>query len=252
MRELLFLGGNGHCAARLDLAVAALDRAGGPFRLVNVPYAGFEGRPRAASLDQFLDSIDTSIASLAGAESRDTIYATGIGGLFAIALRARGAIAHIPILMQAPVLWGLERRWFPWFMRRGLWRLFPRLLRSQRFQARFGRTKFTRPIPAPMLATFFRGYQQCEATTDFFHWLTPAFLRDLEREVAARPNCLDRISFWWGGRDAVVSIDELKVTERALGRTWPVRTIPDWGHYPMIDEPDEWVRNLADELASAS
>jgi pimeloyl-ACP methyl ester carboxylesterase len=255
MRRVLFLGGNGHCSDRLEPAQSALDRAGRPFELLGVPYPGFEGRPRTSSFDAFLDSVGESIHELSGlpdqGEANPTIYATGIGGLFAIALRARGAIIESPILMQAPVLWGLERRLFPWLMRRGLWRLFPRIIGSRRFQNRFARTKFThRPTPE-MLKVFFDGYQSCEATTDFFHWLTPSLLRDLEREFSVRPKSLERIRFWWGGRDAVVSLSELRVTERALGRTWPVRQFPEWGHYPMIDDPDGWVRSLADELATA-
>jgi pimeloyl-ACP methyl ester carboxylesterase len=244
MKRVLFLGGNGHCAARLGPARAA----GTPFELVDVPYPGFEGRPRVSNFEAFLDAVQQFVAPHA---REALIYATGIGGLFAVALRARGAITQTPILMQAPVLWGLERRWFPWFMRRGFWRLFPSILRSRRFQRRFAGTKFTR-VPTPkMLAAFFDGYQRCTATTDFFHWLTPALLRKLERELAAIPGSLDRIRFWWGGRDAVVSTDELRVTEQALCHKWPVHEFPHWGHYPMIDEPDEWVRSLSDELAAA-
>jgi pimeloyl-ACP methyl ester carboxylesterase len=160
-------------------------------------------------------------------------------------------IFDIPITMQAPVLWGLERRWFPWLMRRGLWRLFPPVLRLRRFQRRFARTKFTRPPSPEMLTAFFAGYQRCTAAADFFNWLTPVLLRKLDRDLTARPGALEQIKFWWGGRDAVVSLDELRVTERALRHTWPVREFPEWGHYPMIDEPDEWVRSLGDELAAA-
>jgi pimeloyl-ACP methyl ester carboxylesterase len=246
--RVLFLGGNGHSGERLGPARAALAKLGDPFELVDVPYPGFDGRPRASGFEEFLDAVHGFVAAHTN-ESR--IYATGIGGLFALALRARGAIIDIPIIMQAPVLWGLERRWFPWLMRRGLWRLFPLILRSRRFQRRFARTKFTHPPSPEMLDVFFAGYQRCTATTDFFHWLTPALLRRLEREITAKPQALERITFWWGGRDAVVSLDELRVTERALCHKWPVREFPQWGHYPMIDEPDEWVRSLRDELAAA-
>src|SRR5262245_57674104 len=248
VNRVLFLGGNGHCAARLGPAREALARTGNPFELIDVPYPGFEGRPRERALESFLDRIG-EFTNLHANEAM--VYATGIGGLIALALRARGTHATTPILMQAPVLWGLERRWFPWLMRRGLWRLFPMVLRSLRFQRRFARTKFTRPPTLELLAAFFDGYQLCEASTDFFHWLTPALLRKLERDLAATPDSLDRINYWWGGRDAVVSTEELRLTELALGRTWPLRMFPHWGHYPMIDEPDEWIRSLGDELAAA-
>jgi hypothetical protein len=30
---------------------------------------------------------------------------------------------------------------------------------------------------------------------------------------------------------------------------WPVRRFATWGHYPMLDDPDGWVRALDDVLA---
>src|SRR5436305_14698621 len=129
--QVLFFGGNGHCAARLDPGRAALARLGQPFELLDVPYPGFEDRPGARDFETFRDVVCEFVVP----RTRDSmIYATGIGGLVALAVRARGGAMLTPIVMQAPVLWGLERRWFPWLMRRGLWRLFPLVLRSRRFQ----------------------------------------------------------------------------------------------------------------------
>src|SRR5688572_26058303 len=78
--RVLFFGGNGHGAARLDPALRALaalpER---PFELVSVPYPGFERRPRAASFDAFLAA--TADAASALAAPRTCVYGTGIGGL---------------------------------------------------------------------------------------------------------------------------------------------------------------------------
>jgi hypothetical protein len=49
-----FLGGNGHGAARLDAARRFLPP---DLDLVDTPYPGFEGRPRAASFEAFLDAV---------------------------------------------------------------------------------------------------------------------------------------------------------------------------------------------------
>ena len=54
-RHVVFLGGNGHCAARLASARAALVREGVP--LSEARYPGFEGRPRAGDLDTFLQAV---------------------------------------------------------------------------------------------------------------------------------------------------------------------------------------------------
>ena len=62
---------------------------------------------------------------------------------------------------------------------------------------------------------------------------------------------LAEVRIWWGGRDTVVDLEEVRVTERALRVTWPVTIFPTWGHYPMIDQPEEWADALRDALAPA-
>jgi hypothetical protein len=247
-RQVLFLGGNGHAAARLAPACAALEVAGQPFDLRDIQYPGFDGRPRAATFDQFLDGIAAQITS----DDGTFLYATGIGGLIALCLRSRGVARNLQLLLQAPILWGLERRWFPWLMRFGLAPLIRPLFRLPVFQRRFVRKHFLGP-PSPEVQTaFFDGYQQCSAVADFFDWLTPALLRQLEREFAARPTARDNIRVWWGGRDAVVTLAELEATPPQVRADWPVREFANWGHYPMIESPDEWIEALTHELAAVT
>jgi pimeloyl-ACP methyl ester carboxylesterase len=248
---LTFLGGNGHCAARLFAARACLPAG---VDLIAVPYPGFEGRQRAANLEGFLTAITDHLRS-AGPH---LVYATGIGGLLALCLRARGALAGVPILLQGPVLWGLERRMMPRLMRFApmQWAL-SRVFASAAFQRRFVGKYFTRAPDPETAAAFFAGYAQCSALPDFFAWLTPALLRSLETALAGRPEALADIRIWWGGRDAVVSPRELEWTVSALGpmsesvARWPVRMFPEWGHYPMIDTPAEWAQEVAGALAAA-
>ncbi len=67
-RRLIYLGGNGHCAARLGPARDSLSRLAAkgamvPFDLTDVPYPGFEDRPRALDFEAFLKSVSGSIAA---------------------------------------------------------------------------------------------------------------------------------------------------------------------------------------------
>lgn len=244
MKRVVFLGGNGHCAARLAPARAAL---GDSLELIEPPYPGFEGRPRADSYAAFLDAVAPS------GNGATLIYATGIGGLFALSLRARKLWRDVPLVLQAPVLWGLEHRLMPKLMRLGLANFaFRHVFESRWFQRRFLRTKFEKPPAGDFGEAFFAGYRACSAAADFFRWLTPALLRQLERDFAADPAALAKISVWWGGRDPVVSLQELRWTEAALHVQWPVRVFPAWGHYPMIDAPAEWAGELQHAVAAAS
>lgn len=182
------------------------------------------------------------------------IYATGIGGFVALSLRTRGELAATPIVLQAPILWGLEHRWMPRLMRlRPARSALRKVFAAPAFQRRFIRRYFIRRPDDKTAAAFFDGYARCAAAPDFFAWFSPALLRSLERNLAARPAALERIEVWWGGRDRVVTLRELEWTKRALGLAdrWPLRIFSGWGHYPMIDEPASWASALTDAVANA-
>lgn len=246
--HVIFLGGNGHCSGRLERARRALAERGAPFDVLDVAYPGFEDRPAASGLESFLDVVGDRIAS-AAAGSRPWLYATGIGGLVALCLRARGSHVDLPLLLQAPVLWGLERRLMPRLLRRlPAGPLLRVLFGSAAFQRRFARRHFTRAPEAVGLRAFFDGYARCAALADLFAWMDPALLRRLEARLRGRPELLSMVEVWWGGRDTVVALEELRWTEQALGLTWPLRIFPDWGHYPMIDAPHEWIDALRDRV----
>jgi len=242
-------GGNGHCPARLDGAREALARRADAPALIDVPYPGFEGRAPSRSWDAFLDDVGRFCESDGG--RAEAGYASGIGALIALSLRARGGLVGRPLTFQGPVLWGLETRAFPRVMR-----AFPparRLLRRafglRAFQDHFVAKQFRKPLAEPLRSAFFAGYARCEAFGAFFDWLTPASLRSLERDLAAGPGRLDGVTVWLGGEDRVVGPPEVEATERALGVRWPVRAFPGWGHYPMIDDPEGWAVALCDALA---
>ncbi len=82
---VLHFGGNGHASARLRAARGALARSG--LELVDVPSPGFEGRPGSRSIEDFLSSLAGSCRGLPGRPAG--AYASGIGALLALGLRAR-------------------------------------------------------------------------------------------------------------------------------------------------------------------
>ena len=224
--SVLFLGGNGHSAVRLEAAREHARRPGADLELHDALYPGFEGRPGAATFDAFLDSI----ADRARALQPDFVYATGIGGLIALALRARDELLGMPVLLQGAVLWGLEHRTFARVMRGPLPHLLRMALRTPLARRRF----VTRHLPGAdpdLQRRFFEGYVLCTAFADFFRWMRAPLLRSLESELPEKPARLDRLRHWWGEKDHVVGLDELNCTERALGVEIPGRSFADWGHY---------------------
>jgi hypothetical protein len=243
---VLFLGGNGHAPVRLEPARRALAERGGPFELRDCPY------PLGSSFEGMLDELEFVIDAWRAEHETRLVYATGIGALVALALRARGALLDTDVVLQGGVLWGLEQRWFPRLMRLGpMPRLLAVALRLPATRRRFVTKHFERPPHPDLQRAFFDGYGDAGAFATWFAWLTPDLLRRLERDLPARAGALDRLEAWWGARDRVVSLEELRVTERALRVTLPVREFATWGHYPMIDDPEGWVEELARAVASA-
>jgi hypothetical protein len=194
--------------------------------------------------------LDTIRAQIAGAEAA-LVYATGIGALLALGVRAR--VSTPPLLLQGPVLWGLERRLMPRLLRRAPLRAAAaRLFRLRAFQRRFWLRHVGLAWDDPVRAPFFDGYARCPAFADLFDWITPRWLDELAHGLRARAGALDDVRVWWGGRDTVVPPQELAATEHALGVRWPLRVFPEWGHYPMLAQPRGWVAALAQQLARPS
>lgn len=247
-RVVLFLGGNGHARARLAAARRALERCRGP-QLLEIPYPGFENRPAAATRDEFLDAV-SSFCRERG-EGAAAAYATGIGALIALALRARGELC-LPLIFQGPVLWGIQHRRFPRIMRSRLAReLLTWIMSRPWFQARLSQRLLVRPLDSSTREDFFDGYARCRSFGDLFAWFTPEWLEKLKAELSARPGALEGIKVWVGGLDCVVGLGETLATERALGVRWPLAEFAGWGHYPMIDEPEEWANALRNDVEAA-
>jgi hypothetical protein len=162
-----------------------------------------------------------------------------------VTLRAQRRLGAHPLVLQGPVLWGLERRWLPRLARAGLAPLIPRLFAWPWFQRDFVRRHFMAAPAEAVRSAFFGGYAQCTAAADLFRWCGPSWLRDVEGMIARDPGALENVEVWWGAHDRVVGPSELRWTERALGVHWRERTFAAWGHYPMVDDPKEWVRALA-------
>jgi hypothetical protein len=118
-------------------------------------------------------------------------------------------------------------------------------------QARFARKHFLQPQEPAFLEAFFQGYRDCSSFGDFFDWMGPDLLRNLEAKFKGHPDRLEMIQAWIGGLDHVVGLEEIRLTEKALDVSWPVVEFPTWGHYPMIDVPEEWADALGRALAPA-
>jgi pimeloyl-ACP methyl ester carboxylesterase len=132
----------------------------------------------------------------------------------------------------------------------GLPRLLAAAFRLGVVRRRFVARHFLKEHPREFIDAFFAGYHDAGAFASWFDWLRPGLLRRLEGEIARSPAALEGVEAWWGGRDHVVTVEELRHTERALGVSVPLRVFPQWGHYPMIDDPEGWVAEVERVVAA--
>lgn len=244
-RGPLFLGGLGHALCRLAPArVAARSFA---FDVKEALYPGFEGRPPAQDLEQFLDAVEQQVDIYRLSHKARLVVATGFGSLVALALRARGRFTEVPFLFQGAVPWRTARAAAG---RAEVGEALRASLRRPEVQARHVARHFQSPLAPDAARAFFSGFATCEALPQLFGWVTPGWLADLEGRLAARPRALEGVTVWLGGADTLVPTSELDAAERAVGARWPRRVFEDWGHFPYLDDPLGWVEAVHGRLAA--
>ncbi len=239
-RGPLVLGDMGHALCRLSRARATCRPLG--FDIKEVLYPGFEGRPRASSLDGFFEAVELQVDIYRMSHSRPLVYATGFGALVLLGLRARGNVKDLPAVIQGAI---------PWIWARGHTQGGAAAGEAARLSLSdpSGREAFVnRHLRSPMdqaeREAFFAGYASCKAFPDVYEWFDSGWLASLEGTLAGRPPAIDDIRVWACGEDEYVDEAEQDAAERALGAEWPSERIESWGHFPYLDAPGPWTSAL--------
>jgi pimeloyl-ACP methyl ester carboxylesterase len=94
-----------------------------------------------------------------------------------------------------------------------------------------------RGVPADYVDRFFAEYRRCESFQPMFDLLDVDWFTGLE------PVDLPGVLLW-GDRDRVLTSGQAEAFERLLPSA---RTAiePGWGHFPMIDDPDDYALRIA-------
>ena len=226
MIHLVAVHGNGGGGMRFD----RLPRPLADDVVLHAPtLPGFGGRPLgavagvgdlAAALADALPSTDDPVVLLGH----------GIGGSVALQLLADEPDAVDALVLHAPVGTRLDTRWFPrllrprWVRAVVQWTIASRLLRP------LWRRTIVRDVPRPWADEFLDGYRDAEAFGAMFDWLTAAWFDALP------PRALPSVLLW-GADDRVLGADQRADYHRVLPRATE-RTVPGWGHFPMLTDPD--------------
>ena len=237
--RLGYLGGYGHCGARVAPATQALAEHG--ITLIDIPYPGFEGRPSPPDFDSFLEGTARALADA----QVSGLYASGLGGLLVLFLRRLGS-ARVPVIMQAPEWPGQARALHFKLLRHPAARVvLPRLVRLDPFRRVAAARYFERRLAPDERKAVFDGLAGCNALFDLIDWITPEVLEALQRYYQLERALLhDGIQVWWGGRDPIASEYELYGGEFDMRIHWPVELYDGWAHFPMVDTPQRWAAEV--------
>ncbi|MEM8709991.1 MAG: hypothetical protein AAGG01_03495 [Planctomycetota bacterium] len=239
-RGPLVLGGLGHSLFRLSRARATSRGVG--FDIKEVLYPGFEGRPPAASLDNFFEQVELQVDVYRLSHKKPLVYATGFGALVLLGLRARGRVRDLPSVIQGAVPWHWALRETGGDPARG--EAARVSLTEPAQQEAFVVEHLHSPFDAEERKAVFGGFVTCTAMPDLYGWFDAGWLAWLEGTLAARPTAIDDISVWLGGEDTLIDEDEHDAAVRALGANWPLERAQSWGHFPYLDAPGPWVAAL--------
>ncbi|HSB62349.1 MAG TPA: alpha/beta hydrolase, partial [Vicinamibacteria bacterium] len=139
--------------------------------------------------------------------------------------------------LHAPVGAGLRSRRFPRLMalpgarRLGQWAFSTPLLRPL-----WRRRLFSRPVPRDYADRFFAEYRASAAFARMFDLITPGWFESL-RPVPV-PSAL-----LWGERERVLTVDQAEAFRPLLPGC--LVSLPGrWDHFPMIEEPEAYAREV--------
>lgn len=198
---------------------------------------GFAERPRDPALRTVADYAHRLHSLIPAGEGPLVMLGTGIGGAFALEYAQ-----HYPLdglILHAPVGTRLDERLFPRVMRLpGVAWLGQRVFASPLTRPLFRRLLFEQPeaIPPDYMRRFFDEYRRCSVFAQMFAIIDAAWFASLQPvEVPA--------ALLWGEKERVLSVDQLD-DYKALLPDHVVRTVPEWDHFPMIEQPAAYTREV--------
>ena len=237
---IVALHGNGGGGERFARVVPAMP-SGTTLYAPTLP--GFSRRPRDPSLRTLTDYADHVAEELIEVARRDGIAPVllghGIGGSIALDLVSRRPELVRALVLHAPVGADLDTRLFPRIMStRPMRAAVKRVLSSRLARPVWRRLFFPYGAPKATLDEFFEAYRHCAVFGDMFEVITASWFDRLQ-PVRGVPSIL-----LWGAEDRVLRSGQVDAI-RAKVPDAEVVVREGWDHFPMIEQPEEYARELA-------
>jgi pimeloyl-ACP methyl ester carboxylesterase len=170
---------------------------------------------------------------------RPVLLGHGIGGSLVLEVLRHRADAVAGVILHAPVGAGLDRRKFPRFMQLpGVRPLVRWMIASRPLRPVWRRRFFHQPVPAAFMDRFFGEYRHCATFGDWFDLITAPWFASL------RPVEVPAVLLWGAG-ERLLGPEQIDAFRPLLPRA-SVRVVEGWDHFPMIEQPDEYGRVVAE------
>lgn len=205
--------------------------------LDGITLPGFQGTPLPAgtvTMETFSDAVAEVALTTAG---RIVLLGHGIGGAITLDLAARHPQLVDGLILHSPVAVDLDTRLFPKLMKRRFVRTAAKRVISSK-PVRLLASRFLFPnAPQDYSDRFLREYGRAEGFEVMFDILDAEWFDGL-------PAVTVPTVILWGERDRVLDVRQAETLERAIPHA--TRQIEHgWGHYPMIENPDDYARSVA-------
>ncbi|HEX2619893.1 MAG TPA: alpha/beta hydrolase [Phototrophicaceae bacterium] len=208
-------------------------------KLQTVTLPGFAGVPADPNLQTMRDFADYLYGVITEGRRPVVALGTGTGGSMLLEYAQHYPETLNGMILHTPVGTGLDTRQFPRLMR------LPGMRRTGRkvFSSRIARPVFQRlvfndnqELPPAYVNHFFDAYGQCTVFDQMFDLITPDWYASLKPINV--PTAL-----LWGENDRVLNVNQIRDYQRLL-RNNVVRIVPGWDHFPMIEQPEAYAREL--------
>lgn len=232
---LIALHGNGGGAFRFARCMPYMPPA---IRFIAPTLDGFAEKPPDPTLRTLRDYAERLASMIADAPRPRVLLGHGIGGAFVLELLQHWPEALDGVILHAPVGARLESRRFPKLMKHPLVRALGKWLLGAPFmRPAWRRLFFRKPVPADYLRQFFAEYRRCAVFGQMFDLITAEWFKGL------RPSEV-RAGLLWGARERVLKVEHVADYKVLLPRHI-VRIVPEWDHFPMIEQPEEYAAEVS-------
>lgn len=172
------------------------------------------------------------------------LLGTGIGGSIALEFLQHFEQEVQGLILHAPVGTRLDTRLFPKLMKPmfirhfGQWLFSAPLTRPIMKRLIFSQSAGT--IPEDYIQKFFDEYRRCAVFAQMFDIITDEWFQSL------RPSDVPTVLLW-GEKERVLTPDQAADYQKLLPNSF-IKLVPNWDHFPMIEQPDEYAQLIV-ELA---